>query len=260
MYIYIYKPLTRSSASSITQHNMVPQWLEILLGQKFFAPCEVHECAKKKKKEKNIFCLDCCISICPHCLPPHASHHHLQIRRYVYHDVVRLGDAQKLIDCSFVQPYTTNNAKVVFLTERSMSRPFRGSGNFCIKCNRSLQHPFLFCSLSCKVQASTNCSTQYENGEMTPNSVLDSPVSRQTQSNSASASSASTTTTTTTISTAVCRFSLSLACTVTTEFIKRKRSVVSLPRGSCRENWSAVADSGGFMRRRKGVPHRSPLN
>ena len=27
----------------------------------------------------------------------------LQIRRYVYHDVIRLQDIQKLIDCSLVQ-------------------------------------------------------------------------------------------------------------------------------------------------------------
>ncbi|KAK8676373.1 hypothetical protein V6N13_141947 [Hibiscus sabdariffa] len=32
-----------------------------------------------------------------------------------------------------------------------MSRPFRGSGNFCIQCDRSLQDPFLFCSIACKV-------------------------------------------------------------------------------------------------------------
>ncbi|KAK8626168.1 hypothetical protein V6N13_133820 [Hibiscus sabdariffa] len=75
----------------------------------------------------------------------------LAVRRYVYQDVIRLSDAQKLINCSLVQPYTTNSAKVVFLNERPMSRPFRGSGNFCIQCDRSLQDPFLFCSISCKV-------------------------------------------------------------------------------------------------------------
>ncbi|PON53839.1 B-box-type zinc finger [Parasponia andersonii] len=127
----------------------IPQWLEFLLGEKFFTPCNVHECTKKN--EKNIFCLDCCTSICSHCLPSHHLHSLLQIRRYVYHDVIRLSDAQKLIDCSSVQSYTINSAKVVFLNPRPLSRPFRASGNFCIKCDRSLQDPFLFCSLSCKV-------------------------------------------------------------------------------------------------------------
>ncbi|KAI3743780.1 hypothetical protein L1987_56846 [Smallanthus sonchifolius] len=29
------------------------------------------------------------------------------IRRYVYHDVIRVGDAEKLMDCSYVQPVET---------------------------------------------------------------------------------------------------------------------------------------------------------
>ncbi|KAL5975787.1 hypothetical protein ACLOJK_020115 [Asimina triloba] len=73
------------------------------------------------------------------------------VRRYVYHDVVRLDDLEKLIDCSFVQPYTINSAKVVFLNQRPQSRPFKGSANNCLTCDRILQEPFQFCSLSCKV-------------------------------------------------------------------------------------------------------------
>ncbi|KAI5385758.1 hypothetical protein KIW84_072385 [Lathyrus oleraceus] len=42
----------------------------------------------------------------------------LQIRRYVYHDVVRMDDAAKLIDCSYIQSYKTNSVKVVFLNQR----------------------------------------------------------------------------------------------------------------------------------------------
>lgn len=78
-----------------------PAWLEALYNQKFFVGCSFHETSKKN--EKNICCLDCCISICPHCLSSHRFHRLLQVRRYVYHDVVRLEDLQKLIDCSNVQ-------------------------------------------------------------------------------------------------------------------------------------------------------------
>ncbi|XVF52655.1 hypothetical protein PTKIN_Ptkin05aG0036000 [Pterospermum kingtungense] len=138
----------------------IPHWLETLLGEKFFDTCTVHESAKKN--EKNIFCLDCCITICPHCLPLHRPHRRLQIRRYVYQDVIRLSDAQKLINCSLVQPYKTNSAKVVFLNERpTLSRPFRGSGNLCIRCDRCLQDPFLFCSLSCKVNHLETATTEF---------------------------------------------------------------------------------------------------
>ncbi|CAL9055588.1 unnamed protein product [Musa banksii] len=83
--------------------------------------------------------------------PPHPSHPLLQVRRYVYNDVVRLDDLEKLIDCSFVQPYTINSAKAVFLKPRPQSRPPKVSGNICLTCDRILQDGFHFCSLSCKV-------------------------------------------------------------------------------------------------------------
>ncbi|THU50440.1 hypothetical protein C4D60_Mb06t20250 [Musa balbisiana] len=73
------------------------------------------------------------------------------VRRYVYNDVVRLDDLEKLIDCSFVQPYTINSAKAVFLKPRPQSRPPKASGNICLTCDRILQDGFHFCSLSCKV-------------------------------------------------------------------------------------------------------------
>ncbi|KAF4351846.1 hypothetical protein F8388_021911 [Cannabis sativa] len=106
---------------------LVPEWAEILLGEKFFTVCSVHSTEKKKKKkkknEKNIFCLDCSTALCSHCLPHHHDLHSLlQIRRYVYHDVIRINDANKLnIDCSSIQSYKTNKAKVVFLKQRPIS-------------------------------------------------------------------------------------------------------------------------------------------
>ncbi|KAH0713337.1 hypothetical protein KY285_007091 [Solanum tuberosum] len=63
----------------------------------------------------------------------------------------RLGDLEKLIDCSNIQPYTINSAKVIFLNQRAQSRSCKASGNSCFTCDRVLQHPFNFCSLSCKV-------------------------------------------------------------------------------------------------------------
>ncbi|KAL0363757.1 UNVERIFIED_CONTAM: hypothetical protein Scaly_1330900 [Sesamum calycinum] len=45
----------------------------------------------------------------------------VQVRRYVYQDVIRLEELEKLIDCSYIQPYTINSAKVIFLNQRSQS-------------------------------------------------------------------------------------------------------------------------------------------
>ncbi|TVU32776.1 hypothetical protein EJB05_24532 [Eragrostis curvula] len=129
--------------------GMMPGWVAGLVAESFFVGCPAHE--SRKKNEKNIFCLGCCASICAHCAPAHRHHPLLQVRRYVYNDVVRLGDMENLIDCSYVQSYTINSAKVIFLKPRPQSRPFKGSGNVCLTCNRMLQEPFHFCCLSCKV-------------------------------------------------------------------------------------------------------------
>ncbi|KAL8129121.1 hypothetical protein V2J09_018276 [Rumex salicifolius] len=170
--------------------TQIPRWVEVLLQEKFFRVCSVHEL--DRKNEKNILCLDCCVAVCVHCLAPHhRSHRLLQIRRYVYHDVIRLEDADKLIDCSSVQLYINNGAKVVFLNQRPQARPFRTAGNVCITCNRCLQDPFSFCSLSCKVthllktEGSISnhlleCNylplpglSELDDGQITPDSVLE---------------------------------------------------------------------------------------
>ncbi|QHO60104.1 uncharacterized protein LOC107634721 isoform X2 [Arachis ipaensis] len=135
------------------EEEAVPAWLSKLMGERFFGECGAHQ--NLRKNDKNVLCLRCCLSLCPHCLPLHPHHHPLlQVRRYVYHDVVRLGDLEKLIDCSNIQPYTINGAKVIFLNERAQSRSScrGGTGNSCCSCDRILQDPFHFCSLSCKFE------------------------------------------------------------------------------------------------------------
>lgn len=54
-----------------------PAWLERLMAETFFGDCGVHR--NRRKNEKNIFCLHCCLSICPHCFPSHRSHPLLQV-------------------------------------------------------------------------------------------------------------------------------------------------------------------------------------
>ncbi|KAK4269777.1 hypothetical protein QN277_022890 [Acacia crassicarpa] len=246
----------------------VPLWLQVLLTEKFYNACIIHE--EAKKNEKNVYCLDCCTSLCPHCLPPHRSHRLLKIRRYVYHDVIRLDDAAKLIDCSFVQSYTTNSAKVVFLNQRPQTRNFRGSGNFCSTCDRNLQDPYQFCSLSCKIDyllRTKNGLSGYlfectylplpdsgfdNGGLMTPDSVLEPAGSNRTTSSGSGGYGG-----------VDCR--ASLLSTATTEIVRKKRSsgggiAGSVFRVACRPACSPVSEiSVSLMNRRKGTPQRAPL-
>ncbi|KAI5065337.1 hypothetical protein GOP47_0020032 [Adiantum capillus-veneris] len=138
--------------------NTPPRWLIALLTQRFFVACDqLHDLNfATKRNEKNCFCLDCIRGICQHCLSNHSSHHVLQIRRYVYHDVIRLQDIQKLFDCSRVQTYVINSAKVVFLNERPQPKSSKALSNTCHTCERNLQDAYQFCSLACKVESVFN--------------------------------------------------------------------------------------------------------
>ncbi|CAI9274291.1 unnamed protein product [Lactuca saligna] len=123
--------------------------LRALLEERFFNSCLVHQ--EDKKNEENSFCMDCCFSLCVHCMPHHMSHRILQIRRYMYNDVLRLKDAQKIYDCSLIQSYTTNSEKVLLLRPRQrVSPPVRGSRCTCFVCNQSIKPSFVYCSMVCK--------------------------------------------------------------------------------------------------------------
>lgn len=93
--------------------------------------------------------------------------------------------------------------------------------------------------------------SENEDVQMTPDSVLDSRVSLSGSTSTATASG--------------CGGAVSfktLACTATTtEFVKRKRSSLNLvPRVSFQMICSPTAEVAVTLNRRKGVPHRSPLN
>lgn len=78
-------------------------WLNSLLQSKFFGSCVHHQ--NNRKNEKNVFCIDCGIAICRHCLISHCVHRRLQICKYVYQYVVRVPDLQDHLDCCNIQVY-----------------------------------------------------------------------------------------------------------------------------------------------------------
>ncbi|RWW57083.1 hypothetical protein BHE74_00036158, partial [Ensete ventricosum] len=142
--------------------NQRQAWLEQLLSTDFFGLCEEHK--QIKKSEINVYCVDCRCSMCANCLSlpscPHRRHRRLQIRRYVYQDVVRVIDIHKLLDCSKVQVSSSSSspAKVLFLHSRNQSnssKPNPGSP-LCNMCNRSVADPNRYCSIACKVFDDSN--------------------------------------------------------------------------------------------------------
>jgi PLATZ transcription factor len=76
----------------------------------------------------------------------------VQIRRYVYCNVVRSADIQRYIDISGIQNYIVNSTKVVFLESRPQSKTFKpNSTERCRTCRRYLREGCRYCSLYCKV-------------------------------------------------------------------------------------------------------------
>jgi hypothetical protein len=142
----------RASKSEMSAASQPPRWVDVLLKQKFFHTCPHHNAAKKN--ECNNFCVTCTSQgLCQHCLPSHANHQTVQIRRYVYHDVVKLTDVEPLLQCEGIQSYYINNARVAFLNQRPQLRPLQGPGQACEVCHRSLQDDNRFCSIACKVDS-----------------------------------------------------------------------------------------------------------
>ncbi|PRQ41098.1 putative transcription repressor PLATZ family [Rosa chinensis] len=116
---------------------VVPQWLKIMYSTVFFETCITHSDAKKNDIDH--FCIDCLQPICLNCLAQHMFHKHIKIQRYIYSDVINCRDLCKLFNCSGIQTYQTNKAKVVFLKQRHQPQQqeqqrqhYNKSGSICV--------------------------------------------------------------------------------------------------------------------------------
>ncbi|XP_021292708.1 uncharacterized protein LOC110422965 [Herrania umbratica] len=151
-----FKRLRASKTQQKSSFAVVPPWVIVMYNTIFFRNCVSHP--NEKKNELDRFCIDCLQSFCSHCLSAHAIHKHVKIRRYIYSDVINRQDLCKLFNCSGIQSYHTNKAKVLFLKQRThhqqhhqQQQQSNSRDYSCIICDKNLQDNSLYCSIACKV-------------------------------------------------------------------------------------------------------------
>ncbi|KAJ4961955.1 hypothetical protein NE237_021865 [Protea cynaroides] len=88
-------------------------------------------------------------------------------------------------------------------------------------------------------------SCDLDDGQLTPESVLESPDSLHTSPESSASGGAM-----------GCR---TLVCTATTEIVKKKRSITTSPLTSYRPTCLCVSEISISLNRKKSLPHWSPL-
>ncbi|KAL5553235.1 hypothetical protein UlMin_040636 [Ulmus minor] len=149
--------IKRVRAPNYESCKIIPKWIIVMFNTIFFDTCIVH--LNAKKNDCDYFCIDCVRSLCSNCLPAHVCHKYIKIRRYIYSDVINRRDLCKLFNCSGIQTYHTNKAKVVFLKQRQQQHQHHHQQNNlkefkCIICHRTLQdNSSHYCSIACKVSA-----------------------------------------------------------------------------------------------------------
>ena len=136
--------------------NLDQKW-RIMFDLDFFQPCHIH--CFEKKNECNIFCPECSAAglhpMCRHCLMSHScTGPMLQIRRYMYQNVVHVENMSKYCDLSGIQAYCINGKRAVLLHPKAGPASPKGMPVFdhsCAGCDVPLRPDCNFCSLYCKL-------------------------------------------------------------------------------------------------------------
>ena len=135
-------------------------WVAKLLSTKFYGPCPNH--INLRKNDQNLFCITHSEKICQYC---HAASHSaksnesfrscsiLHVSRYMYHDVLLAREASALLDVGQVQSYLNNGNRVIYIDRRAQPKSkLAPNAKSCAVCSRTLQDPYRFCSLFCRLQ------------------------------------------------------------------------------------------------------------
>ncbi|WJX58636.1 hypothetical protein P8452_44071 [Trifolium repens] len=132
----------------------LPRWLEDFLAQKFSDSCPAHS------KERNIYCINCKLSACKHCMSSgsHEDHRILRIYKNNYRDGVCLAAMKTYIDCSQIQSFKCNNLRVLNRSPRCGS-----TLDYAKSCNNGSRKSkeakaYQYCSITCMVKAARKSS------------------------------------------------------------------------------------------------------
>ena len=130
-----------------------PSWVGDFLKASYFVSCPQHAAAHKS--DRNFFCADCGEdSLCQLCVKKrHAGHTIVQVRKSSHHDAVRVSEISRLLDIQYIQHYTINQSKIVFLNARPQPKAMKGAVYTCECCHRTLIDAYRFCSIECKQTA-----------------------------------------------------------------------------------------------------------
>lgn len=126
-----------------------PEWKSRLCASTFFGPCPIH--AFEPKNECTYFCIDAPFAppLCAHCVPlVNPGLRLMQIRRYMYRNVVKYDDIMKHMDVSGVQTYTVNGSGVVSIQPKAGASVQIAS--VCRCCHKAIRPGATHCSIMCK--------------------------------------------------------------------------------------------------------------
>ncbi|KAF7808571.1 uncharacterized protein G2W53_035314 [Senna tora] len=180
-------------------------WLNILLHSNF-GHCDDHQ--DLRYNEKNVFCIDCKISLCRHCKEAHGLHRRLEREM----SIACLALVVTLMIISFMT-YISNNEKIIHLNPRLSSKSTKAttkrdksvdlcpqfqsqdhtkmlnkskSGGTCEECGKHLQDERnCFCSISCKISVEPK-SMKSPKPEVSDHSSLNENQNSETESSSIS--------------------------------------------------------------------------
>ncbi len=103
----------------------------------------------------------------------------------MYHDVLLAKEISTLLDVAHVQSYLNNGNRVVYIDRRAQPKSkLAPHAKSCIVCSRTLQDPFLYCSVYCRLSNSPSSSLVAQIPVPGTAALIPTPARRTTRASS----------------------------------------------------------------------------